>query len=126
LPMAPWLLLPPFAKPLPLPQLGVHWAVRAEASSTYADQRTGLTEAVLGGNRVILGGDNYVRKASDQRLDRLEKDVKELKDMLQKLVNKPESVKYWLPDADSELQRLQKENQDLQQRLKELEQKIKK
>jgi beta-lactamase regulating signal transducer with metallopeptidase domain len=112
----------------------IHWASRAEASSSYADRESsaeGLAR-YLSGRTVV--GDRFTaarRAQDDQRLDRLEKDVKELKDMLQKLMGGSEASGGSKPlgtrvDTDAEIRRLLKENQEVQQRLKDLEQRSRK
>lgn len=109
----------------------IQWAARAEASSTYAEQSTaaeGLSRLIS--RRTGTGGlyTTTRSQSDDQRLDRLEKDVKDLKDMIQKLVGKSDAPAILPPapvrtraETDLEIQRLLKENQDVQQRLKDLE-----
>jgi beta-lactamase regulating signal transducer with metallopeptidase domain len=96
----------------------IHWAVRAEASSSYADRETGPSAIDY---IISIGTDRWVPVGGEsQRLDKLEAEVKSMKESLKRI----EEMLKQRGASDPEHRLQLEENEALRQGLKELEQRI--
>ena len=97
----------------------IHWATKAQASSTYADQgaRTTTTTVQVGGKYVDFVN-TVAPKSETQRLEQLEKDMQEIKQLLQKLTKQPGAMNdLELKHRDDRAAQLEAENQALRDQL---------